>query len=355
MKFSVRCYTASCRRLSRGLQGRYVGKHIALRINLLLIGSCLTICLKAQHPTFEQVKQPAAPDYAAIQNWAALPFHEDVTDITPRGETWVDDSLKKVDVFYIYPTILTSGKSWNADVADKRLNHRIDHYPVKYHASIFNHVGRVYAPRYRQANLKSYSDTTGSGTQAFELAYSDLKRAFEYYLEHYNQGRPIILASHSQGTTHSRRLLKDYFDTPAMKMKLVCAYLVGYALYPKNYAMLTPCMDPTETNCYVTWASFRDGFPYAKTGTYYGEVCVNPITWKRDTVAATSQGGILLGLHRKKRFTSTAHISGNQLMVKTNMALMRKRKVLHVADFSLFYMDVRKNAALRVEEYFRKQ
>lgn len=326
-------------------------KHCNIALGLLGFALQLT----AQHlPPFDESVIPAAPDYAQENNWSALPFRTDVADMTPRGEQWISDSLKQVDVFYIYPTLYMNGKTWNADVQNKALNHRIDHYPVKYHASIFNHVGRVYAPRYRQAMIDCYDDTTSSAPKAFDLAYSDLRRAFDYYMTHYNQGRPIILASHSQGTTHSRRLLQDYFDTPEMKAKLVCAYIVGYAVHRGNYQLLTPCGSPEETQCYVTWASFRDGFPYTGTGAYFGDVCVNPITWKMDTVSATTHGGILLGEHRKKRFTSTARIYGSQLLVKTNMALMRKRKVLHVADFSLFWMDVRKNASDRVRAYFQR-
>lgn len=322
-----------------------------------VLGIVLALALQGHaqaHLPFDASHHPAPPDYSQEKYWAALPFHEDVTDWTPRGETWIDDSLKQVDVFYIYPTLFRKGKDWNADLDNRALNRRIDHYPVKYHASIFNHVGRVYAPRYRQAHIDSYHDSTGSGAKAFELAYGDLKQAFEYYMAHYNQGRPIVLASHSQGTTHSRRLLKDYFDTPQMKAQLVCAYVVGYALHREDYTLLRPCASPTATNCYVTWASFRDGFPYPKRDTYYGNVCVNPISWALDSLPATTHGGILLGEKRKKRFTSTAYISGDQLMVTTNMALMRKRKVLHVADFSLFWMDVRKNAADRVAAYFGK-
>ena len=128
---------------------------------------------------------------------------------------------------------------------------------------------------------------------------------------------------------------------------------VGYALHQEDYALLMPCSEPSETNCYVTWASFREGFPYPKRDTYYGNVSVNPITWRMDTLTATTQGGVLLHPKRKKRFTSTAHIQNDQLMVKTNMPLMRKRKILHVVDFNLFWMDVRENVALRVGEYLK--
>lgn len=32
-----------------------------------------------------------------------------------------------------------------------------------------------------------------------ELAYEDIKCAFEYYMENYNDGRPIVVAGFSQG------------------------------------------------------------------------------------------------------------------------------------------------------------
>jgi hypothetical protein len=37
-----------------------------------------------------------------------------------------------------------------------------------------------------------------------------VKDAFEYYLKNYNNGRPIIIAGHSQGSGHGARILKDY-------------------------------------------------------------------------------------------------------------------------------------------------
>ncbi|MEY3443574.1 MAG: hypothetical protein RLZZ519_1855, partial [Bacteroidota bacterium] len=220
----------------------------ALRCLLFIFGIYAHFALaQAQHlPPFSPEDQPAAPDYSQEKYWSALPFRKDAPDVTPWGEKWISDSLKKVDVFYIYPTLFMNGKTWNADVDKKSLNRRIDHYPVKFQASIFNHVGRVYAPRYRQAIIDSYHDKTGSGEKALDFAYQDIRRAFEYYMEHYNQGRPIIIASHSQGTTHSRRLLKDYFDNPEMKAKLVCAYAVGFALHTTDYQLLTPCDSATQ-------------------------------------------------------------------------------------------------------------
>ena len=72
----------------------------------------------------------------------------------------------------------------------------------------------------------AYFLATMKKIQAFELAYQDVKKAFEYYLEHYNNGRPIIIASHSKGSTHTIRLLKEFFDGKQLKEKLVMAYLI---------------------------------------------------------------------------------------------------------------------------------
>ena len=304
-------------------------------------------------PQFKTSAQPLAPDYSKANYWAALPFRNEVADLTPKQEQWIDDSLKQVDVFYIYPTIFMKGETWNADVNNKKLNKRIDNYPVKFHASVFNQVGRVYAPRYRQAIITSYYDTLGNGTKAFELAYDDLKRAFEYYLKHYNNGRPIIIASHSQGTTHSRRLLKDYFDTPEMKAKLVCAYVVGFEINQSSYSILKSCDSPTQTECYVTWASFKSGYIPEQWIKLFGDVCVNPISWTRDSISVKSQGGILFNLNKRKRFIAEASVHQNYLWVKTNMPFVRNRDIMHLVDYNLFWFDIRKNAKQRVEDYLK--
>jgi hypothetical protein len=300
---------------------------------------------------FEPGNQPAAPDYALPQNWAAFPFVEDPTDQVPRNETPINDSLKQVDVFYIYPTVYLKGKTWNADVNNKGLNSRIDHYPVKYQAGVFNQVARVYAPRYRQAILPSFWDTTGNGEKALDFAYQDVKRAFEHYLRNHNHGRPIIIASHSQGTHHARRLLKDFFDIPQMKPKLVCAYIIGFGIKRKNYVTLTPCQNADEFNCYITWASFKEGYEPDAKSPLFGDVCINPVSWKTDTLVQEENGGILLNIHKKKPFKTRVRIKNNYLWVKTNTNFFSGVKNLHILDYNLFWHEIRRNVAQRVAAY----
>ena len=313
-------------------------------------------CFSQSLPTkFVATDQPSAPDYSLEKNWSALPFHPDKADAIPKAEKWVSDSLKDVDVFYIYPTLYSKGKTWCADVNDKKLNKRLDKLPVQFQASPFNQVARVYAPRYRQGIIKCFYDNTGTGEEALNFAYGDVKRAFEYYMEHYNHGRPVIIASHSQGTRHARQLLKDYFDTPEMKKKLVCAYIIGYRIFPEWYSVLTPCKEATETNCYITWASFKRGYVPEQGSLLVGKTCVNPISWTIDTIPASTSGGMLLSVKAKKRFKSTAEIHNDYLWVKTNTPFVQTWKVLHLMDYNLYWMDIRKNVALRVAEYMKKK
>jgi hypothetical protein len=308
-----------------------------------------------QAQSFDPAKQPAAPDYSLQTSWSSLPFRLDAADKIPDDEKWVSDSLKDVDVFYIYPTIYVTGKTWNEDLANQKLNKSIDNKPVKYQATVFNASCRVYVPRYRQAKLKAFFDKK-NGDQALDFAYQDVKRAFQYYLDHYNHGRPIIIASHSQGTHHARRLLKEFFDSTALQKQLVAAYVVGFGFDESMYKTLKPCSSPTQTGCYITWASFKQGYEPLKTG-LYSTVCVNPVTWTRDTIAvdrSQSQGAILLDFNKRYDGACGTQIHKHYLWVDAHLPIIRSWTVLHVADYNLFWYDIRRNVKDRVQAYLKK-
>ncbi|OAV43007.1 hypothetical protein A3850_000155 [Lewinella sp. 4G2] len=138
----------------------------------------------------------------------------------------------RADVFFLHPThyrnTTESSTDWNANVYDLEINEAVDDGSIKNQASIFNAAGKIYAPRYRQANLKVYySEGRKMAKRALDIAYDDILRAFDYYLKNHNNGRPIIIAGHSQGTTHAKRLLRDRFDGKPLQQQLVAAYLPG--------------------------------------------------------------------------------------------------------------------------------
>ncbi len=337
-------------RISSKLFRTYI--YIFLLSGIILFFSCGPTII---HP-FSEEKPGAIPDYSLTSSWSALPFQEDFADEIPRGETWVSDALKTVDVFFVYPTIYNKGKQWTADIEDEKLNKKIDKSAIRFQASPFNRDARVYAPRYRQAILHSFIDDTGNGKQALDFAYQDVKNAFDYYLENYNDGRPIILASHSQGTYHARRLLDEYFDDPLKKQQLVCAYLVGFSVEEENLQHIPICEAKDDLHCYVTWASYRRGFqPKFKPHIYdfiMGEQSVNPVTWTLDTIPVQSEGGILLNIQKKKRFKSEVQVKDNILWVKTKTPVVRYWNNLHVMDFNLFWHNIRENVSDRVGAYW---
>lgn len=320
---------------------------------IVLVSSCCSSTL----PAFDAADQPPAPDYTNEAHWSALPFREDAADVVPHGENWISDSAKPVDVFYVYPTIYRNGETWNADVADEKLNKKIDKLPVRLQASVFNKTGRVYAPRYRQSDVDAfYSEHREEGAKALEFAYQDVKAAFEYFLEHYNNDRPIVLASHSQGTWHLRKLVQDYFDGTELQNRLVCAYIVGYAIYPEWYKEINLCGTPDATNCYVTWSSFEAGYEYPKADEdiLVGDTLVNPISWTTDTEPATADAAVLLNPAKKKTWQTTAWIDGDQLAVDTRLLFMRRRNNLHLVDYNLFWYSIRANAETRVNAYLKR-
>lgn len=326
-----------------------------IRYLLLLALTATLLPVKAQIPEkFNPADQPAAPDYSNPKYWSALPFRKDAADIIPAGEQWVDDSLKSVDVFYIYPTVYTKGNTWNSDDNNEAQNARVDTKPVKYQASVFNASCRVYAPRYRQSNIKAFHEKE-EGEKSLNFAYQDVKRAFQYYLEHYNHGRPIIIASHSQGTRHARKLLQEFFDTTALRKQLVAAYVIGFAFKESDFKNLKPCNSPTQTGCYITWASFKDGFDPGQSP-LYGTVCVNPITWTRDTTAVDrfkSQGSLLLSFNHKYPHATGAQVHKGYLWVKTKLPFIRSWNIMHIADYNLFWFDIRKNVKDRVDAFLK--
>lgn len=329
------------------------------KLSLVLLCTSLSLCLTAQDlPDFDKQTPPPAPDYSRSKNWAALPYVLDAADGTPKGIEAISDSNKQVDVFYIHPTVYSKGTTWNADVNDAAVNKLVDDKPLKYQASAWNGSCRVYAPRYRQAILASFFTEKPDGGKALDLAYSDVKRAFEYYLAHYNNGRPIVIASHSQGSRHARMLIKEFFDTnDKLKGKLVCAYIVGFPVFEKNYTSLKPCNTAEQTGCILSWATFREGFEPIGINTFYKDaICVNPVIWKTDTTKSNfdnHKGMVLLNFNKLMKHRVSAQVHKNILWAKVKYPLARKMDNLHIADINLFWEDIREDVKRRIGYYWK--
>ena len=159
--------------------------------------------------SFAEATPPVAPDYSQPQSWAALPDRQDAADVLPGGDVQDRQAAAEVDVFFVHPTTFFGTAGWNQSLDDTSTNALTDTFVLRSQASVYNSCCRIYAPRYRQATIYSFMDRAGDGKPALQLAYEDVERAFDYFIEHYNQGRPFILAGHSQGSVHVRTLLRE--------------------------------------------------------------------------------------------------------------------------------------------------
>jgi hypothetical protein len=156
---------------------------------------------------------PLAPDYSNIHSWASHPFKHDIGDSIPEPlrKNYSYDST--IDVFFIHPTTYLQkvNDQMNADVNNETLNTRTDTRTILNQATAFNEF-RLFAPRYRQANYSAYMSFMGGYQPVFDTAYADIKKAFQYYLAHWNKGRPFFIASHSQGSQHAVRLISELIE-----------------------------------------------------------------------------------------------------------------------------------------------
>ena len=304
------------------------------------------------------------PDYTNLNYWASHPGKWDPADTIPAALSQ-EKKEKVVDVFFLHPTTLTEeGENLvaNASIDDPRINYKTDHTAILYQASVFNERARVFAPRYRQAHIKMYGEKDSTKQrEAFELAYQDIKKAFEYYLNMENKGRPIIIASHSQGTTHSTRLIKEFFDGKPLSQQLVSAYLVGMGVKKDIYKNIPICLDSLSTGCFTSWRTFRNDYNdgWAKRDDSSIAV-VNPITWKTTTEMAyreQHQGAILYNLKKIYKHTHETQVEGAALWIsrpKFPGSFLYTSKNYHAGDINLFYVDIRMDVSRRIDQYLSK-
>jgi hypothetical protein len=204
-----------------------------------------------------------------------------------------------------------------------------------------------------------FTDDKKQAELVFNLAYNDVKQAFEYYLKNLNNNRPIIIASHSQGTVHAGRLLKEYFEGKPLYKKLICAYLIGMPV-PENYfTEILPCKDSMAIGCFVSWRTYKKGYDDTTyiTKEKFKSIVVNPLTWTLDTTYAPSKlnmGSVLKNYSKLKIANVDAQIHGNILWASKpkffgNIFLTQKN--YHVGDINLFYSNIRENVETRINVY----
>ncbi len=319
---------------------------------------------------FDPALAPTAPDYSQQESWAALPDKANPSTDRP-DDVASQDNPSNVDVFFVHPTSYAKKDNWNQPLSDTDANWVVDNRILRHQASVFNTCCEIYAPRYRQATIFSFIDQADNGNQALDLAYQDVVLAFDSFLARRDNERPFILAGHSQGTKHASRLLREKIaDTPLLE-KMVAAYLVGFSIETDQTGDVPRCSQPTQSGCVNAWNSVEgDGtgiFPEADE-----LICTNPLTWlENDDYAGHDLNEGSIG------YPGWGPVEGEditQMIVEPGVAdaqcidgLLSVRELrtdslpsrmqgnsMHVYDYSLFHMNIRKNVSARITAYLNQ-
>jgi len=301
------------------------------------------------------------PDYSDLHYWAAHPWKWDPSDSIPaplKNES--HDSV--ADVFFLYPTSYTMKRKLekhNADIDDDYINAKTDYSSILYQGSAFNQHARVFSPRYRQAHIGTFFRKQDEKTEAiFDIAYQDVKNAFEYYLQNWNKGRPIIIASHSQGSLMAERLLKEFFEDKPLQKQLVVAYVLGWPVPKEYFSSLKMCADSLQTGCICSWRTFRNGYvPWYLKKEKGNSFATNPLLWTTASDYAgreMNKGSVLTKFNKVYLHTTDAKVSNGLLYVKRPKfpwSFLFFTRNYHPGDINLYYINLRENIGQRLQSF----
>jgi hypothetical protein len=323
---------------------------------------------------FEAVPPPAPGVYARADMWIARPgLRNDPSRWTPRG---VAPGLKPgASIFFIHPTSYLEKTHWNAPLDDGESQWRATLF-VRSQASVFNGIGEIWAPKYRQATFGAFLTTRADAARALDFAWRDVAAAFETFLAEAPKDRPIILAAHSQGSLHLMRLLAERIAGRPEAKRIAAAYVIGWPVSTTADLPalgLPACERPEQAGCILSWQSFAEPADTKMVTSVFDDtigprgvarrdtpmLCVNPLTGVRGGSApAAANIGTLVP---NKDLTDgqlrapgiQARCDGRGFLLIGEEAPDLGPYVLpgnnyHVYDYALFWANIRADAARRL-------
>ena len=299
-------------------------------------------------------------DYANADNWLSA-----------------EDTGKDVDVVYFYPTTFSKVSDDAPDVADitDESMRSGAQRELKNQASVFIEDCNIYAPFYRQVNA-AYALTLSDEEADDLLRYSasqDPSAALDYYFENYNNGKPFILAGHSQGSQILTMILSDYMkEHPEHYKNMIAAYVIGYSVTDK-YLAANPHLKFAEgaddTGVIISYntegPANKDQHNAVVTD---GAISINPINWKKDDTYASKEENLgslnIDGEIEKNLADAKIDLERGVVVCETaDSAVYAIPEAAHALfgpesyhgyDYGLYYMNLRENAKVRIEAFKNK-
>lgn len=233
---------------------------IAGRLALTFYPEPLTRLAFTPNGEFEPQPPVKPTAYADPDRWISRPgLAGDPAQWLPEGFK-PETTKAPVAVFFIQPTSYLKKAHWNAPLDDADAT-RIGKLVVRVSASPFNAAEQLWAPRYRQATFGTFITDQPEAQQALDLAYSDVAAAFAHFIASIPADRPFIIAGHSQGGYHLKRLLADKVKGTPLAKRLVAAYPIGWLVDQEldlPQMGFPACTGPAQTGCVISWLSYTD-------------------------------------------------------------------------------------------------
>lgn len=281
------------------------------------------------------------------------------------------DQSHEADVFYIYPTVAmisyeANGNSWFVDITQAEAREEANENQL-FNKLLYSDYN-FYAPYYRQMIFGAYLQPMDSLNHYAEIAALDVIDAFQYYMEHFNNGRPFFLMGHSQGSQMIIELLKHGM-TEEQRQQMVAAYCIGYFITEEdlhNYPeALKPAVDSVSQGVII----FNSMTDVTAVVPLFEEsvVGINPLTWTEDTLQVDKS--LHLGMAEVNdawdSIIFVPHVTGGHLenhnMICTDvdpgMVYIESLKEafpygnLHIADSWLFGGNVVENMRCRLRSF----
>jgi len=339
------------------------------RINKLVL-STITLSLLLSCGIFSQVNAKSKAfeikplvgqsiDYTDDANWMFL-------EKNPKYD---------VDLFYLYPTVVLEGEGV-APIDEK--HKKSAQFVFAMQGSAFASYTNVYAPYYRQAPLSIALKLCA--VEPFEQYVidteirTDVYTALDTYFTKYNNGRPFILAGHSQGSTILSIVIREYMKAhPEYQKRMVSAYLIGYPFtkdWFKKYNNVKFAKGETDTGVIVSWNT--EGADATESGIMNpkGELAINPLNWKTNGIpapASANKGSLIFNKETKEvsivkgANDATIDTKRGTLICTTctdyvplSFVAFFGNKSLHAQDYQLYYENIKENGQKRIQAYLKK-
>lgn len=313
--------------------------------------STVTISTQPAAFSIENVTVTPQPDYSKHERWALLP----------------DKADSKVDIFYIYPTIFIGNGPEYMDVTNAELKERAKNQ-ASFDTGIFRDQANIYAPLYRQASIALLQSSKDATITSFE----DVKRAFDYYMKHYNNGKPFFIAGFSQGSMAILDLLKCKFHDKDLRDKLIAAYIIGYSVTDEDlakYPYLKMAESADDIGVIISYNTQIANNGYSSV-LKKNSKAINPISWKTNNKPSKEKqyrGAVIFDLKSNKITslskplkTAYLEIGTNALVVDADPTKYNASQiifpagVLHMYDYMFFYNNLQENVTDRINSYFKK-